>query len=161
MTNVPFAVREFPIASIEIPANHRRIDDAVVANIAESIAAFGLRTPITVEILSENPLKVKIIDGVHRFKALVASGATEVPCFTMTAELEARAWTPGANILRADLSVQARAEATASWFAALSALKGAQVAQVSGGRGNRGGISEIARMAGVDRTEAARASAIA
>ena len=70
MTNVPFAIREFPIASLEIPADHRTNDESVVACLAESIEKIGLRTPPTVRVVSEDPLKAQVVTGVHRIKAL-------------------------------------------------------------------------------------------
>ena len=160
MKNIPFSLRSIPISSIEFPLT---TEELMIGGSGPGrlIAKIGLRTPPTVMVISEGPLKARIVTGVHRIRALRMLNVAEVGCLTLTSELEARLWNCSENLDRAELSAQERAEATASWLADVAKMIPAQVAQVSGGRGNRGGVSEIARAAGIERTGAARATAIA
>jgi ParB-like chromosome segregation protein Spo0J len=160
MQNAPFTIRMLSIDSITISEDHRPIDVSVVRGLAESISQIGLRTPITVKMISENPILALAVTGVHRREACKMAGLTEIPCLVLESDAEARLWRRSENLHRSELTAQQRAEEIAAWIADVSALISAQAAQVSGGRGQRGGLSEIARVAGIDRTDAYRAAAI-
>ncbi len=162
MTDPRFSVQSIPIDAITIPADHRPIDPTAIPGLVESIAKVGLRTPISVRLLSEAPCKVVLVAGRHRLAAHQALGLAHIECVFVNDPLLARLVTRTENLHRADLTAQQKAEELAAWIEDLKKIPG-QVDHVIplGGRGQRGGMAEVARQAGIDRTEARRATAIA
>jgi len=160
MLSTKFNVRLLPIDAIIIPAEHRAVNADALPGLEESIKRLGMRTPIAVLLTSTSPLRAKLVAGRHRLEVHKRMGLDVIECLVLETEIEARLWGRSDNLHRTELNAQERAEELVAWMADVSALIPAQAAQVYGGRGQTGGLSEIARIAGIDRTEAFRAAAI-
>lgn len=156
-----------PVSGIVIDHRLRRLDTAKVNDMVASIQRIGLRTPITVRIVSErlddhgvihHEVPV-LIAGLHRLEAARILGWDDIPSVVSDGtEIDAKMWEIAENLHRADLTVLERSEHVAEWIK-LADEKPAQIAPVyaKGGRGNTGGINAAVRDLGIERTEAQRA----
>jgi hypothetical protein len=152
------------IDAITILPGRRKIREEEVQTIAESMAAIGLQTPITVR---RDGGKYILVTDAHRLAAARKLEWTVIDCVVrdFASASDARLWEIAENLHRADLTVLERAEHIAEWIRLSEVIPGnkpAQVAPVSaGGRGKEGGVNAAARKLGIDRTEAQRAIKIA
>ena len=168
-------VEQIDIADIVIGKRARSVDPERVASLKASIAALGLRTPITVRVVpemvvdgvttSEVPV---LVTGLHRLQAFKDLGRTQIPAFVETgSDLDARMWEIAENLHRADLTVSERAHHVAEWVRLAEERSQIQPAQVappenpigykSPPRQRESGINAASRELGLDRTEAQRA----
>ena len=105
-----------PISEIKPSSNGRPVVGARVSALADSIAAIGLRTPITVRWcvgLSGGRLSpgYQIVAGRHRLEATKTIGATEIEAFVMDGdEDDAALWEIDENFARSDLTDAQRAD---------------------------------------------------
>lgn len=144
----------------------RAVSEGAIAMMAESLAATGLLTPISVRVVEEMIIDGReiagvpvLIAGATRLAAAKRLGWSEID--TLVAEIdevEARKQEIAENLHRTELTVQEKSEHVAEW-ARLNKL--AQVAPVSGGRGVQGGDRAVARELGLDRREVERAVKVA
>lgn len=158
-------IEQFDVTSIRVGHRLRQVDPAKVDVLAASIAAIGLQTPITVQVMDLVDGDGVITEGVpvlvaglHRLEASRKLGlGTIIATVCEGSDVDAKLWEIAENLHRADLSVQERADHVAEWIK-LTNEKLCQDETVSrGGRGNQGGIRAAARDLGVGHTEAARA----
>jgi ParB-like chromosome segregation protein Spo0J len=153
------------VAIDEIDLSHtiRPYNAAVVAELAQSIRAIGLQTPLTCIVRDGQHV---LVAGRNRLEALRTIGAEQAPVRIVDFDdVGARMWTIAENLFRAELTVSQRAEQVAA-YARLAAEKRdaekpVQLAQVSGGRGKEGGDSLASRDLGITREEVRRAKTIA
>jgi ParB-like nuclease domain len=152
-----------PIDEIDLSHAIRPYNAAIVAELAQSIRAIGLQTPLTCIVRDGQHV---LVSGRNRLEALRVIGCEQAPVRIVDFDdVEARMWTISENLFRAELTVGQRAEQVAE-YAKLAAEKRdaekpGQVAQVSGGRGKEGGDSLAARDLGITREEVRRAKTIA
>jgi ParB family transcriptional regulator, chromosome partitioning protein len=152
-----------PIDEIDLSHTIRPYNAAVVAELAQSIRAIGLQTPLTCVIRDGRHI---LVAGRNRLEALRLVGAEQAPvCIVDFNDVEARLWQLSENLHRAELTklqydqqVVRYAELLKAKLAGETATplppqqqcqpeadKVRQVAAVSGGRGNTGGYREAAR----------------
>lgn len=109
-------VVEVPIAEIRVEGRRRELRAGQVQRLAESIAAIGLQTPLTLYAIRapEEGLARKIyrlVAGAHRLEACRGLGWTAVPAIlTEAAELERELWEIDENLCRAELSELEKSE---------------------------------------------------
>jgi ParB-like chromosome segregation protein Spo0J len=153
------------VAIDEIDHSHtiRPYNATVVAELAQSIRAIGLQTPLTCVIRDGRHI---LVTGRNRLEALRVVGAEQAPVRIVDFDdVDAQLWRLSENLHRAELTklqydnqvveyaelLKAKlAEETASPISPHQerkpkADKVRQVAAVSGGRGNTGGYREAAR----------------
>jgi ParB family chromosome partitioning protein len=148
-----------PLAEIDIGPRLRAIDEKQVQALAESMAAVGLKTPITVRREGEC---WKLVVGLHRLEAADRLEWQEIQAVIMVgSESDARLWEIAENLHRAELTVLERAEHVAEWIKLTEAEVSAQVAPKPQGGRPEGGIRAAARDLGIERTDARRAINIA
>lgn len=152
-----------PTWGIEIGERLRVLDEAKVADLAESMKLIGLKQPISVWVdPADQP---HLVAGRHRLAAAVKLGWEDIDCiFVHADEIERRLWEIAENLHRAELTVAERAEHIAEWVRLVEDRnKRGQVAQVSGrgGRGKESGASRASRELGIERTDIRRAAKIA
>jgi ParB-like chromosome segregation protein Spo0J len=152
-----------PIDEIDLSQAIRPYNAAVVGEIAQSIRAIGLQTPLTCIVRDGQHV---LVSGRNRLEALRTIGAEEAPVRIVDFDdTEAQLWRLSENLHRAELTkleydrqvvqyaellkVKQAGEAAApippQQECELEADKVRQVAAVSGGRGNTGGYRETAR----------------
>lgn len=134
--------------------------------LAESLAAIGLKTPLTVRpvvkvIDGRDADAYEIVAGRHRYEAALVLHWKAIDCFVMRGdETQARLWEIAENLHRAELTVQERSDLVAEWVG-LVGDKGAQLAPPGGRQPNDKGIRAAVRELGMERTEIQRAVKIA
>ena len=140
-----------------------------VARLKESIKSIGLKTPISVQLVSEEEGWF-LVAGRHRLQACLELGLEEIPVRVENAsELDARMWEIAENLHRADLTALEHDEHIAEWIrlAEEKAQSLAQTAPVKSRRADgRGGsvgdgINSASRELGIERTQAQRAMKVA
>lgn len=155
-----------PLSLIYEP--HKRIralQPDAVAILANSMGRIGLKTPITVRAtqrIRDGQLADvwEIVAGCHRVEAAKRLGWAEIEAVIFDGpEADARLWAIAEN-LRAELTVQERAELIAEWITLTGERIDATCAN-SSKPGPKGAIRAAGRELGVDRTEAQRAVKIA
>jgi ParB-like chromosome segregation protein Spo0J len=152
-----------PIDEIDLSHAIRPYNASVVAELAQSIRAIGLQTPLTCVIRDGRHI---LVAGRNRLEALRTIGAEQAPVRVVDfSDVEAQLWQFSENLHRAELTkleydrqvvrytelLKVKlAEETDSPISPQQerqseADKVRQVAAVSGGRGNTGGYREAAR----------------
>lgn len=144
----------------------RGLDRVAVERLKESIARIGIRTPISVRLLSEEEGWV-LVAGRHRLQACLELGLAEVPVREETGtELDARMWEIAENLHRAELTALERDQHIAEWIRLeaerdverISAQVAPKIAKDGSSRGRpEAGINAAARELKIERTEAQRA----
>ncbi len=132
-----------PIADIVVGPRLRALDPAVVATLAKSIDAIGLKTPITVR--RDGTVYVLVV-GFHRLEAVRALGRQEILAVIMLGndEREAKLWEISENLDRCELAALERADHIREWVR-LTEEKLGQVGPLSHGRGHESGVRKVAR----------------
>lgn len=167
-------IQALRIESIYIPHGRRPVDSETVAQLAASLAEFGLQHPITVRYVEHihDPEEGDLYDvfalvaGHHRLQAAKSLGWERINCdLVRWTDKQARKWEIIENLHRKELSLEEESKQTAELVQLMAESddcgKPAQVAPVLGGRGNKGGINEAARELGIERTEIQRAVKLA
>lgn len=139
----------------------REINREAVGRLKESIARLGLRTPISVRLISEEE-GWGLVAGRHRLQACIELGMREVPVREEKgSELDARLWEIAENLHRADLTVTERSEHIEEWRN-IVLEKGRQLADPLGGAQPKDkGFSKTARELDVPEREVRRSERIA
>ncbi len=147
------------LGQIEVPASHRDLDMEVVRQLAASIKEIGLQQPITVKSYKS---KFTLVAGRHRLEATRLLGENCIASFVMYANKEtARKWEISENLHRAELKGVDREEQAAEWTQLTGeGVSGTRFQKPQGGR-PEGGLSAMSRAAGINRTTARMALAIA
>jgi ParB-like nuclease domain len=107
---------QFRVDEIIVPADRpRALDEAVVAELVESIAAIGLQCPPTVRQTVGGD--VVLVCGAHRIAALQRLGIETVECTVFSgSEQAAMMWTLAENLHRGELSPIERARHIQRWI---------------------------------------------
>jgi ParB/RepB/Spo0J family partition protein len=104
-------LRELPIDQIHARSDARRIDEATVGGLAESIGAVGLINPIRVRARGD---QWEVVAGMHRLAACKSLGLVEITADVIEADdLHAELAMIDENLCRAELSPSDRAVWTA------------------------------------------------
>jgi len=155
------------IDRIDVGPGRRPLNNAAVASLAESIAAIGLQSPITVKFSGG---RFTLITGAHRLAACKLLEWERIPAFfSEMSERDARLWEISENLHRAELTAGERADQIAEWIRITTDdLQSRQVDAIESrradGRGHRpeGGAAAAARsLPGVTERGAQRAVRIA
>lgn len=144
-----------PIADVIVMSDRRPVNAAAVNDLARSIEAIGLQTPITVR---RDRDELILVTGRHRLEAARSLGWSEIPAIFLEGDADdGRLWEISENLHRAELTVLERAEHVAEWVRITAEKAKAQVAPSghTGGRADQG-INAAVRELGVERTEAQR-----
>lgn len=153
-------VEDIPLAAIQSYGRHRKLNDAAVNALAESIAKIGLKTPITVSNLPSGD--ARLISGAHRVAALKVLGKTHVPSIVVDwDDVEQELWEISENLHRSDLTALERSEHIDRWRELVKDRKGAQVAHPGGQQPHEQGVSGVAKELNVSRREVERSRDIA
>lgn len=153
-----------PIDEIDLSRTIRPYNAAVVAELAQSIRAIGLQTPLTCVVRDG---RHTLVAGRNRLEALRTLRAEQAPVRIVDFDdVEAQLWQLSENLHRAELTkleydrqvvryaellkAKVAGEAAAPQAGRESAIpvedeKPRQLGAVSGGRGNTGGYREAAR----------------
>jgi ParB-like chromosome segregation protein Spo0J len=149
------------IESIDIGPGRRPVNQAAVDSLAESIAAIGLQSPITVKFSGG---RFALIAGRHRLEACRKLRWDRIPAFfSDMSERDARLWEISENLHRAELTAGERADQIAEWIRLTTDASDVsrQVdANPQGGR-PEGGVRAAARELGISEPSARRAIRIA
>jgi ParB family transcriptional regulator, chromosome partitioning protein len=145
-----------PIDSIVVTSGRRSLDPAKVAELAESIAAVGLLSPIIVRARGKERF---LVAGLHRLEATRRLGRVDIEADVIECEdIDARLAEIAENLHRAELSALERAEQLSEWvLLTAEKSKGAQVAPPGGAQPHKKGIKAAVRDLGLKRTELQRA----
>ena len=119
-------IETFRVEDIEVVDRKRAVDPDVVASLAKSIDAMGLRTPITVRVVDEFVYDngevvydaLVLVTGLHRLEAVKQLGWERIECFIFEGddEIDAALWEISENLHRADLTQKERADQVAEWL---------------------------------------------
>lgn len=148
------------VENVTVPAHRARgLDGAAVDRLAESMAAMGLRTPISVRMDGDDLL---LVAGAHRLEAARRLGWEKIPAVYIEGdERDARLWELAENLHRAELLPVERAEHIAEWVR-LTEEKVSQLATPAGGvQPREAGIRKASRELGISKDAAHRATKIA
>ncbi len=170
-------IQQIALSDIQIAANRRPVDMAVVRSLADSIAEIGLQTPVTlrdVDVADPETGEVEnrwfLVTGLHRLEAFRLLGWPEIDAvFFDGSDIKAELWEISENLHRSELTKLEYGEQVARWIKLKSAegLSGQVVQKVGMGR-PESGVSAAARELPLDgpteqakRKEAERALKIA
>jgi len=143
------------LSRIALTAGRRRIDQAKVTVLAQSLKQWGLQHPLSVVEQSRLGKTVYIlIAGGHRYEAARLLGWKEI-AVNIIDEATAAAWAPSENLHRNELSALERSEELVRYAAASSAIK--KAGRRGGYQPHDRGISELAARLGFDRKTVSRA----
>jgi hypothetical protein len=151
------------IDEIDLSHTIRPYNATVVAELAQSIRAIGLQTPLTCIIRDDQHV---LVSGRNRLEALRVIGATEAPVRIVDfTDIEAQLWQLSENLHRAELTKLQYDQQVVKYAELLKAKQAGgaaapisaqqecqpeadklrQLGAVYGGRGNTGGHREAAR----------------
>jgi ParB-like chromosome segregation protein Spo0J len=165
-----------PIDEIDLSHTIRPYNAAVVAEIAQSIRAIGLQTPLTCIVRDGQHV---LVSGRNRLEALRTIGAEQAPVRIVDFDdTEAQLWRLSENLHRAELTKLEYDRQVVQYAELLKAKRAGEVvapqseresatpvedekprqpAAVSGGRGNTGGYREAARELNIPERSVRRA----
>jgi len=165
------ATRTLPLTMVQEPLRPaRRLQPEAVKELAESMAAIGLKTPITVRkamrYRDQIPTEVwEIVAGRHRAAAARRLGWTEIEAIVSTGDPASdRLWEISENLHRADLDPIERAEHITKWIELTTEKTVVASCDGSLSDGRRAGpqhqprgVNAVARALGISKDEAHRA----
>lgn len=148
------------VEDIIVPDNHRLLKKDNLPILASSMAAIGLKTPITVR---KGQKGFVLVAGRHRLEAAKSLGWSHIPCVVMDSDkVERQLWAIAENLHRTGLTRLQRAELVDRWDGLVKRLgKGAQGAQPGGRQPHDKGISRTAKALGTTRDDVSRSKKIA
>lgn len=152
-------IEQFDVTSIRVGHRLRQVDPAKVDVLAASIAAIGLQTPITVQVMDLVDGDGVITEGVpvlvaglHRLEAARKLGFdTIISIVSEGSDVDAKLWEIAENLHRADLSQDDRDQHLREWIALTNTKGGASPPLRGGVQPHNVGVHETARALGVDR----------
>ena len=161
-----YKVQEIKITDIKITGRRRALKPAKIDELAESISALGLQSPITARWVKRDlgwgktKTELVLVSGLHRLEAVKQLGKTTIPCVILKGGKRiARMWEISENLHRAELTPFEHDEQVAEWVRltqAEQAFSGQNVQKKGRGR-RKGGISEAARRLPINgKTHAAK-----
>jgi ParB family transcriptional regulator, chromosome partitioning protein len=142
-----------PVKSVIVPGTRGERDPEAVSQLADSMSAIGLRTPITVRAVKRDVdtdgshaiADHFLVAGAHRLEAARSLGWSEIDAFVLDGdEVEARLWEIAENLHRKELTVLQRSRLIADWIEITNERSGQVVQKPNGGR-PEGGIAQAAR----------------
>jgi ParB/RepB/Spo0J family partition protein len=146
-----------PINEILVGPRLRTLDQGKVADLAQSIAAIGLQTPITVRRTAKG---YELVVGWHRLEGARLAGHLEILAFVKIMDDRVAIQCEIAeNLHRAELTALERDEHVAKWIELTEGNVSAQHAPKCGRP--ESGINAAARELGIERTDAQRAVRVA
>lgn len=108
-------VYKVSVDEITVGARMRSVKPDRVDALAESIAAIGLQTPISVWS-TEDESEIHLVAGAHRLAAVKKLGWEDIDCILVNmSELDRRRWEIAENLHRAELTQLERSEHVAEW----------------------------------------------
>jgi hypothetical protein len=114
----------------------KRIKEAAVLELMQSIQRIGLREPptIRIEVDDEGCQDAILVAGLHRVEACKRLGLKTIDCAEFEGDkTEAKLWEIAENLHRAELTVQERSEHVAEWVK-LSEVQSGQLVQIESKR---------------------------
>lgn len=150
-----------PVDHIDIPPRLRAVDDAKVKQLAESMDALGLQTPITIHQDSPDQGGFDLITGAHRLGAAKLLDWEWIDVvFTDADEIDRQLWEIDENLMRSELTPTQMAEHLAKrkelWEA--REVSGQVVSKPQGGR-PEGFATNTEKSTGVSRRQINRSVA--
>lgn len=148
-------VEKIWIDGVIVGSRMRAVDAAKVDSLAASMAAIGLRQPVSV--WEDDEKNVHLVAGLHRLRAAEKLGWETIDAIVVDlSDIDRRRWEIAENLHRAELTALERDQHVAEWIRLTEEAaqrqeesgkpKPGQNVQVSkGGRGNKSGISQAAR----------------
>lgn len=141
-------VEHFSCEVIHVPERMRKhIDDERVKQLASSIEAIGLQTPITVfhgyyKFEGEETGGPILVAGLHRLRAMQQLGRAKIPCVvSKMPDLDRELWEIDENLARAELTTDEKREHLRRrkevWETKQKELAGASCATQVDSRGQR------------------------
>jgi ParB family transcriptional regulator, chromosome partitioning protein len=154
-------VERILIRDIEVLGQRRALNPTKLSGLAESMAALGLKTPITVYIREDGT--VVLVVGLHRLKAAELLGWAKIECFvSKDKKFRRRLWSNSENLHDIPLTKLERAESIATWVGDIKRLnKKAKNARAGGKQPADKGISRAGKQLGFSRKTISRALKIA
>ena len=164
-----------PLDEIDLSQTIRPYNAAVVAELAQSIRAIGLQTPLTCIVRDDQHV---LVSGRNRLEALRVIGCEEAPVRIVDFDdVDAQLWQLSENLHRAELTKLEYDKQIVRYAELLKAKQAGetvtplppqqqcqpeadkvrQVAAVSGGRGNTGGYRQAARELNIPEAAVRRA----
>lgn len=165
-------VRPFEIREIEVLPSRRVVDDKTVDEIARSIEANGLISPILIRRQHDDVLQADddakgyiLVAGRHRLEACRQMGAFHAPCQLIDADdIAAELIEIAENLHRAELTQLQRADQVTRWIELTSAKQEAEaVSRQTDAKPGRpeGGVRAAARELGLSEADARRSVKVA
>lgn len=137
----PVGIEEVDIAAIRMPERLRRVDEAWVEALAQSIARNGLQQPV--QLARDAGGGLRLVAGAHRLAALQRLGRETVAALIVEAsEDEARLLEIDENLFRRELSAFDRAKFLAERQAIWERLHPETRRGVAGGKARQGSATE-------------------
>ena len=177
-TNIPsqIQVEQVDVDLIDVVKRQRPIDNETVANLAESIRAIGLRTPITVRYFADRSSNdglsedsYVLVAGAHRLAAVKSLGWEKIDCIVVGDDaIDAELWEIAENLHRAELTVLERDTQVARWIELRTAkqIEADNASQVATHKHKKrgqqpGGVNAASRELGISKDDAHRATKVA
>lgn len=142
-----------PVQAVIIPDSRRECDPEAVSQLADSMSAIGLKTPITIRMVkrdvdsdgSDAIADHFLVAGAHRLEAARSLGWSDIDAFVLEGdEVDARLWEIAENLHRRELNVLRRSQLIKDWVEIANERAGQVVHKPNGGR-PEGGIAQAAR----------------
>jgi ParB family chromosome partitioning protein len=152
-TTASLPIVNVPVKAVIVPADRRERDPEAVSQLADSMSAIGLKTPITVRMVkrdgdtdgSDAIPDLFLVAGAHRLEAARSLGWSEIDAFVLDGDqVEARLWEIAENLHRKELTMLQRSQLIADWVEIANKRSGQVVQKPHGGR-PEGGIAQAAR----------------
>jgi hypothetical protein len=138
-------IEKVAVKDLLVLGKRRECNAGRVKELAASIAAIGLRTPITIRRKAGEDRPI-LVAGLHRLKAATSLGWKVIDAMVMRDKLAARLWAIAENLHRSELTAMERADLVRKWVKLIHKLEvsGHNVRKPKGGR-PEGGIAKAAR----------------
>jgi ParB-like chromosome segregation protein Spo0J len=138
-------IQKVAVEDVLVLDKQRECNAERVKELAASMTAIGLRTPITVRRKAGEDRPV-LVAGLHRLKAATSLGWKVIDAMIMSDTLAARLWAIAENLHRSELTAMERAGLVRKWVKLIQKLEvsGHNVRKPKGGR-PEGGIAKAAR----------------
>jgi ParB-like chromosome segregation protein Spo0J len=146
--------------ALVVGERHRKVDDAKVAVLAESLSAIGLQQPVSVWFDEQDGMH--LVAGLHRVRAAEKLGWEQIDAVTVELDdVDRERWEIAENLHRSELTALERDGQIARWIELTDQKRLIpQSAEKTRGRPPKG-TSTSARDLGIDEDDARRAVKVA
>lgn len=159
-------VEKIWIDGVIVGSRMRAVDAAKVDSLAASMAAIGLRQPVSV--WEDDEKNVHLVAGLHRLRAAEKLGWETIDAIVVDlSDIDRRRWEIAENLHRAELTALERDQHVAEWIALTEQAEKerqekqevdfSQVAKKSKPGRQSGGVNAAAKELGIDKDDAYRA----